>query len=87
MAHDGLATPSDRPPLPTVESAGYGLQDFLLISVKEAILFSFYEWKCVFLCRETFFEVGSINSLCHILVLFSRTNCKLKRERSGLRDR
>ena len=31
-------------------------QDFLLISVKEAILFSFYEWKCVFLCRETFFE-------------------------------
>ena len=32
-------------------------------------------------------KVGSINSLWQILNLFSRINCKLKRERSGLRDR
>ena len=31
--------------------------------------------------------MGSINSLWQILDLFSRLNCKLKRERSGLRDR
>ena len=32
-------------------------------------------------------KVGSINSLWQILNLFSRINCKLNRERSGLRDR
>ena len=32
-------------------------------------------------------KVGSINSLWLILDLFSRMNCKWKRERSGLRDR
>ena len=31
--------------------------------------------------------MGSINSLCQILVFFLSVNCKLKRERSELRDR